>query len=110
MLIIDIITIFPRMFENFTDYGVIKEGDAKSIFELNIYDLRDFTLERHRKVDDRPYGGGPGMVMSVQPIDYAVAHIKDKNKINDPAMQKVILLSPKGKKLEQGFLRVLSRL
>jgi tRNA (guanine37-N1)-methyltransferase len=109
MLKIDIITIFPRMFENFTDYGVIKEGDIKSLYELNVYDLRDFTLDRHRKVDDRPYGGGPGMVMAVQPIDAAVAHIKEKNKVSDPAMQKVILLSPKGKRLEQDFLRTLSK-
>ena len=110
MLIIDIITIFPGMFDNFTEYGVIKEGSQKSSYKLNIYNLRDFTSDKHKKVDDRPYGGGPGMIMAVQPIDNAVKFIKEKNKIGNPDRQKVILLSPQGKRLEQNLLKKLSKL
>ncbi len=79
MLKIDVITIFPNIFENFTNFGVIKEGISKKLCELNIYNLREFTEDKHKKVDDRPYGGGAGMVFMVQPIDSAVRHIKDKN-------------------------------
>ena len=57
MLKIDVITIFPKLFENITDFGVIKEGLAKNLCSLTIYNLRDFSKDRHRKVDDRPYGG-----------------------------------------------------
>ncbi len=81
MLSIDVITIFPQIFDNFTNFGVIKEGSLKGICKVTIYDLRDFTKDKHNKVDDRPYGGGPGMVLQVQPIDDAVKYIKDKNNI-----------------------------
>lgn len=108
MLIIDVITIFPQIFNNITDYGVIKEGKKKHLYEINIHNLRDFSLDKHKKVDDRPYGGGPGMVLAVQPIDDAVAHIKKKNKIKNTDKQKIILLSPQGKKLDQEMLKYLS--
>jgi len=108
MLIIDIITIFPQMFENITSYGVIKESESKDICRINIYNLRDYTTDKHRKVDDRPYGGGPGMVMTVQPIDDAVSNIKQKNIILNENLQKVILLTPRGERLNQQILRNLA--
>ena len=110
MLIIDIITIFPQLFEQITDFGVIKVGKIKGVCEVNIYNLRDFSTEKHKKVDDRPFGGGPGMVMTVQPIDDAVAFIKKKNAIVNKELQKVILLSPQGEKLTQKKLRYFSKL
>jgi len=110
MLIIDVITIFPQLFENITSYGVIKDGKTKNIYNLNIYDLRDFTEDKHRKVDDRPYGGGTGMVFTVQPVYDCVRFIKEKNNICNADKQKVILLSPAGKKLNQGILKELSLL
>ena len=108
MLVIDIITIFPQLFENITRYGVIKEGEARDICRVNIHNLRDYTEDRHAKVDDRPYGGGPGMVMSVQPIDDAVNHIKKNNKNVNKNLQKVILLTPRGEKLNQAILKKLA--
>jgi len=110
MLIIDVITIFPQLFENITSYGVIKDGKTKNIYNLNVYDLRDFTEDKHRKVDDRPYGGGTGMVFTAQPVYDCVKFIKEKNNACNTDKQKVILLSPAGKKLNQGILKELSLL
>ena len=109
-MIIDIITIFPGMFENIVEYGVIKNVFASGSCVLNIYDLRDFTDDKHRKVDDRPYGGGPGMVLMAGPLDRAMNHIKKKNAIADKDMQKTILLAPDGEKLQQTYFKRLSKL
>ena len=109
-MIIDIITIFPPMFGNISQFGVISEAFSSGECTLNIYDLRDFTRDRHRKVDDRPYGGGPGMVLMAEPLDRAISHIKKKNSINNKALQKVILLTPGGKVLKQETLKDLSAL
>lgn len=108
MLKIDVITIFPNIFDNFTNFGVIKEGINKKLCELNIYNLREFTEDKHKKVDDRPYGGGAGMVFMVQPIDSAVRHIKEKNDVLKIKLQKTILLTPSGDKLKQDTLKYLS--
>jgi tRNA (guanine37-N1)-methyltransferase len=107
-MIIDIITIFPGMFEKTLEYGVIKEAFSNGGCLLNVYDLRDFSTGKHRKVDDRPYGGGPGMVMMSEPLDRALDHIKKKNATNNKDLQKTILLTPKGKKLSQPLLKDLS--
>ena len=110
MLIIDIISIFPKMFNNIINYGVTKEAFNKNLCQLNIYNLREFTDDKHKKIDDRPFGGGPGMVMNVQPIDSAVNFIKKKNNIINKELQKTILLSPKGSRLSQSKLKYLSKL
>lgn len=107
-MIIDIITIFPRMFENIVECGVIKEAFKNGSCVLNIYDLRDFTDNRHRRVDDRPYGGGPGMVLMVGPLDRAISHIREKNAIKNKSLQKVILLTPGGERLHQDCFKKLS--
>jgi len=108
MLTIDVITIFPNIFDNFTNFGVIKEGINKKLCDLNIYNLREFTEDKHKKVDDRPYGGGAGMIFMVQPIDSAVRHIKEKNDKLKIKLQKTILLTPGGDKLKQNTLKYLS--
>ncbi|MDD3819382.1 MAG: tRNA (guanosine(37)-N1)-methyltransferase TrmD [Actinomycetota bacterium] len=110
MLIIDVITIFPGMFDNIFEFGVIKEAFKKNICTVNIYNLRDFSDMKHSRVDDRPYGGGPGMVLMPGPIYSAVSFIKKKNKIKKKDKQKVILLSPGGEKLNQNTLKCLSKL
>jgi len=108
MLKIDVITIFPNIFDNFMNFGVIKEGVNKKLCELNIYNLRDFTEDKHKKVDDRPYGGGAGMVFMVQPVDNAVKYIKEKHDFPKINLQKTILLTPSGDKLNQNTLKYLS--
>lgn len=110
MLKIDVVTIFPNMFNNIIEFGVLKEAFKKNICQLNIYNLRDFSNYKHGRVDDRPYGGGPGMVLMPEPIDNAITFIKKKNKIKKKEKQKTILLAPRGEKLNQNKLKYLSNL
>jgi tRNA (guanine37-N1)-methyltransferase len=107
-MIIDVVTIFPQLIKNFADYGVIKEAFSKEIIRLNIHNLRDFSKDRHRKVDDKPYGGGFGMVMMVQPFFDAVRFIKKENKGLKSEKQKTILFTPRGKVLNQKMIKELS--
>jgi tRNA (guanine37-N1)-methyltransferase len=73
---IDVITIFPEMFGPFLETGMVRVARATSRLHVRLWDLRDFTVDRHRKVDDRPYGGGPGMVLRPEPIFRAVGWIE----------------------------------
>lgn len=90
----DIITIFPEIFRSVFSAGVIKKALEKGLIEVNIHNLRDFTHDRHRQVDDRPFGGGQGMVLKPEPIFAAVEKIR-----NDEKMP-VYLLSPQGRKFD----------
>lgn len=87
----DIITIFPRMFDSIFSAGVVKKAVEKGIIEIKIHDLRDFTTDKHRQVDDRPYGGLEGMVLKPEPIFRAVEEIRQ------PVACLTCLLSPQGK-------------
>ena len=107
-MIIDVVTIFPALIENFKEYGVIKEAFNKEIIKLNVHDLRDFSKDRHRKVDDKPYGGGFGMVMTAQPFFDAVSYIKKANGRVKKKNQKTILFTPRGKVLNQALIKDLS--
>lgn len=95
---IDIITIFPGMFNCVLNESIMKRAQAKGKVKFYIHDLRDYTQDKHRKVDDRPFGGGSGMVMRPEPIFNCVDKIKSKTR---GARTKVILLSPQGKKFNQ---------
>jgi len=106
---IDILTIFPKMFESVFFESIIKRAVEKRLVKINIHNLRDFTLDKHRKVDDRPYGGGPGMVMRPEPIFRAVEFIKKENKKQRTENRKVILLSPQGERLTQKLANRLSK-
>ncbi len=103
---IDIITIFPKCFEPVLNESIIKRAQQKGKVRIYLHDLRDYTLDRHRKVDDHPYGGGAGMVMRPEPIFRAVDDIKARAKTKKP---RVILLCPQGVKLEQRVARRLSK-
>ncbi|MBU2597892.1 MAG: tRNA (guanosine(37)-N1)-methyltransferase TrmD [Actinobacteria bacterium] len=104
---IDILTIFPDMFESVFKYGVITRALRKNIFSLKIHNLRDYSPLKHGRVDDEPYGGGPGMIMMPEPIFNAVREI-----VKDSGLKReeicVILLSPDGKRLNQSTLKSLS--
>jgi len=100
----DIITIFPKIFYAYLTEGIIKRALEKAILEVNIHNLRDFTRDKHRTVDDYPYGGGAGMVMKPEPFFTAVETIcQEKDK------RRVILLSPAGMKFDQDMATELSR-
>ena len=93
----DIVTIFPEMVDAALSEGVIARGIASGVLDVQVHDLRDFTIDRHRSVDDVPYGGGPGMVMKPEPLMKAVAHIAATR--GTPAA--VVLLSPQGRTFTQ---------
>ena len=93
----DIVTIFPRMVEAGLAEGIISRGIAGGLLDVVVHDLRDFTTDRHRSVDDVPYGGGPGMVMKPEPLLRAVEHIVATR--GKPAA--VVLLTPQGRVFTQ---------
>lgn len=102
---IDIITIFPNLFTPFLNESLIKLAQTKGLIEIVIHDLRDFTTDRHHKVDDEPYGGGQGMVMKPEPIFKAVTSIlnRSENEMRaEDLKRRIILLSPQGKSFNQG--------
>ena len=92
-----IITLFPDMFAAVTREGVFGRAVASEIVSLEFFNPRDYTTDRHRTVDDRPYGGGAGMVMKVEPLQQAVAAAKERAPANTP----VVLMSPQGQRFSQ---------
>jgi len=90
----DIITIFPNIFDSYLKESFVKKAQDKKIVKINIHNLRDFAINERKTVDDRPYGGGLGMVLKVEPIFKAIKSIKSKKK-------RVILFSPRGKQFNQ---------
>ena len=72
----DIITIFPRIFDSYLKESFIKKAQEKGLIKIRIHDLRDFTTDKHKTVDDRPYGGGLGMVIKIEPIFKAISTLK----------------------------------
>ena len=100
---IDILTLFPKMFEGPFKESIIKRAQDKSLVEINIHDLRKWGLDDRRTVDDRPYGGGPGMIMRVDVLDSAIKKLKTKD-------SKVILLDAGGKTFNQEKAEKLSKL
>ena len=102
----DIVTIFPRMVHAALAEGIVSRGIASGALDVAVRDLRDYTSDRHRSVDDVPYGGGPGMVMKPEPLVRAVEAIRSTRGIPDA----VILLSPQGRRFTQSEAVRLSRL
>lgn len=93
---IDILTLFPEMFENFSKDSIIKRAIEKGLIEINIIDFRKYSTDPHNRVDDTPYGGGSGMVLMCQPIYDCIEDIKTEN-------SKVIMLTPDGKTYKQSM-------
>ena len=92
----DIITIFPGMFESPLNESILKRARDEGLLEITLHDLRDYTLDKHRRVDDCPFGGGGGMVMKVEPIVRAIEAVRE----NRPGAR-TILLSPGGQSFDQ---------
>jgi len=96
---ISILTLFPEMFSGPFDYSIIKNAKEKKLVVVNFVNIREFGIGKHKVVDDKPYGGGHGMILRVDVLEKAIAQTKDKNLSN--SQQKVILLSPHGKTFNQ---------
>lgn len=95
----DVVTLFPEMFTAITQSGITRRAFEQKKCELALWNPRDFTSDKHRTVDDRPYGGGPGMVMMVKPLEAAVLEAKKRQIATDLPAPRVIYLSPQGKAL-----------
>jgi len=101
---IDVITIFPPLLAGAFEHSIIKRARDRGIVELHVHDLRDFTDDRHRTVDDYPYGGGAGMVMKPEPWFRAVETLRSQD---NPGQ--AVLLTPQGQRLDQALARRLAR-
>ena len=102
MIHFDIVTIFPEVISAYTNSSIIKRAQEKELVKINIHNLRNWAKDKHKSVDDKPYGGGPGMLMKIEPIFNCLKDLKKENSI-------VILTSPKGERLTQKKLKELSQ-
>jgi len=106
MIKFDVITIFPEMFSSYLKESLISRAQQKKFIKINLHNLRKWTNDNHKTVDARPFGGGLGMVLKVEPIFKAVKQIQGKKKIKS----KIILFTPRGKKFDQKLAYKLSKL
>jgi len=107
----DILTIFPGLFAGVFEHGVVKRAVASGIVDIRAHDLREFTHDRHRTVDDRPFGGGEGMVLKPEPLAEALESIGMADKAaRDRNRESVVLLSAQGKRFTQATARELAKL
>jgi tRNA (guanine37-N1)-methyltransferase len=102
---IDVISLFPPMFEAVTGYGITGRAIKNGLLSLRVWNPRDYTEDRHRSVDDRPYGGGPGMVMMIEPLARAIKLARGEQAKG----AKVIYLSPQGRRLDHASVLEMSR-
>lgn len=105
---IGIISLFPEMFKAITEYGVTGRAVKQNLLQVEMWNPRDFTFDKHKTVDDRPYGGGPGMLMMVQPLRDAIKAAKS-TACKQGGEVKVIYLSPQGRKLDQAGVEELAK-
>ncbi|MGB2600006.1 MAG: tRNA (guanosine(37)-N1)-methyltransferase TrmD [Candidatus Omnitrophota bacterium] len=103
---IDILTLFPEMFKGVFDESMVKLARERGLATIDIHNLRKWTHDRHRTVDDKPFGGGPGMVMKIEPVDEALKELKET--ADEGVVPAVVLLTPQGRPFNQGVARALS--
>lgn len=130
---IDILTLFPKMFENVLGESILRRAQEKRLVKIKVHNLRDWTFDSHHSADDKPFGGGPGMVMKVEPVYLALETILKKGVTSNQKLRinptlhlekfreakpetrkknrktKVVLLTPQGKKLDQKLVKKLTR-
>jgi tRNA (guanine37-N1)-methyltransferase len=111
MIKFDVVTIFPEIFKSYLGESLIARAQAKKFIKINVHNLRKWTNDRHKTVDDRPFGGGLGMVLKVEPIYKAVSALKIRStKSEIRKKSKIILFTPRGQKFNQVLANKLSKL
>ena len=106
---VDVLTIFPEFFGQVFDFGIIRRAKLADIVEIAVHDIREFATDKHKMVDDRPFGGGDGMVLKAEPIFLAVESLLGTSKREEyPKTTRVILLTPQGVPLKQGVAKELA--
>ncbi len=106
MIQFDIITIFPEIFDSYFSQSLLKRAQKNKLIKIKIHNLRSFTIDKHKTVDDRPYGGGPGMILMIEPIAKALKKLKIKNK---KLKGRIIMLTPAGKTFDQKIAKRLAK-
>ena len=106
---VSVITLFPEMFDALSDAGISGRAIKQGLLSLATVNPRDFTEDRHHSVDDRPYGGGPGMVMTVGPLSQAIDSAKTNMNVPGKPSPKVVYMSPQGKRLDQPVINELAQ-
>lgn len=101
----DVITLFPELFASFLSQSLLHKAIQKRVLDVHLWNLRDWSTNKHHRIDDRPYGGGPGMLISVEPVVHCVEAVQGKAE----EMGKLILLSPSGKMLDQSMVHDLAQ-
>lgn len=104
---LDVLTLFPAMFAAISDYGVSGRALDRGLASLQVWNLRDFTSDHYRTVDDRPYGGGPGMVMLAEPVALAVQAARERQQQVGIAKPHVVYLAPHGRRLDHALVMAL---
>lgn len=102
---IDVLTLFPEMFESPLSHSILRRAQESGAVEIVLSNIRDFATDNYRKVDDKPYGGGPGMVMMCNPVFDCYDHVRQEN----PEKGRVLMMSPAGRVFDQEFARELSQ-
>jgi tRNA (guanine37-N1)-methyltransferase len=105
-----LLTIFPNIFDSYIQESILKRAQDKKIIKIKTYNLRDWANDKHRSIDDTPYGGGAGMLMKIEPLYKALKDIKKLSKKTTATKKKVILLSASGKKWTQAKAKKYSKL
>ena len=108
MFLIDLVTLMPELFEAFTKFGVVGRGFKRNFVDINFINPRSFATDSHKTVDDRAYGGGPGMVMMADPLIESVESARAREKKLGIKRRKVIHLTPKGSNLKHEKVKELS--
>jgi tRNA (guanine37-N1)-methyltransferase len=112
-MLVDLVTIFPDFFRGPLDYGILRRAREAGLVELSVHDLREFTRDKHRTVDDRPFGGGEGMVLKPEPIFECIEKLNvalREQRMAGSAKETVILLSAQGRRLDQSLAQELAAL
>ena len=104
----DVVTIFPGMFAALAEHGITRRALEEKRFELKLWDPREFTSDNYRRVDDRPYGGGPGMVMMAEPLQACIDAARGRQVEAGVAAPKTVLMSPQGERLDERLLKELA--
>ena len=106
---VDVLTIFPEFFTQVFDFGIIRRAKLAGIVEINVVDIREFATDKHKMVDDRPFGGGDGMVLKPEPIFAAIESlVGTTDRDSYPTKTRVVLLTPQGKPLKQTIAKELA--
>jgi tRNA (guanine37-N1)-methyltransferase len=106
-MIFDVITLFPQMFDALTQYGITRRAAEQGNYELRTWNPRDFTSDNYRTIDDRPYGGGPGMVMLAEPLAAAIGAARQRQAASGVKRSRVVYLSPQGRLLTHAVVKEL---